>query len=229
MASRSPSFLTILPLLLFFLFSSSLHDNLLFANAQSYTPEGTAGPVSAFIDGEVMYVHGGINLSQVTAQSFSLNLSTSWDVATPAYKQLPDGVKNAFNAGTLLNDSTTLFILVEPSYYYYNVKNGQLTGYSVGTNRNATHAGSKAVTNPHTGQVYVPFGDNSHLDSAYSLLRFDPVTKKVESIVLPVSLPYVMRYSAAWSDYLDAMLMFGGIGDPGSTSSLFRYNYVDSS
>lgn len=227
MAPRSPSLLTILPLL-FFLFSSSLHVKLLCANAQSYTPEGTAGPVSAFIDGEVMYVHGGIkNMSGMTAQFFSLDLSTSWDVATPAYKQLPDGVENAWNAGTLLNDSTTLFILVEPSYYYYNVKNGQLTGYSVGTNRNATHAGQRAVTNPHTGQICVPFGDNSHLDSAYSLLRLDPVAKKVDSVVLPVSLPYLSRYSAAWSDYLDAMLMFGGIYNSTPISSLFRYNYAD--
>ncbi|KAF9206424.1 hypothetical protein BGZ59_011671, partial [Podila verticillata] len=126
----------------------------------------------------------------MTAQFFSLDLSTSWDVATPAYKQLPDGVKNAWNAGTLLNDSTTLFILAESSYYYYNVQNGQLTGYNIGINRvNATLRGYKAVTNPHTGRVYVPFGYRGYFDSANSLLRFDPVAKKVDSVVLPVSLP----------------------------------------
>lgn len=207
MAPRSPSLLTIVPLFLFFLFTSSLHDNLLFANSQSYTPEAFAAPASAFIDGKVMYVHGGfIGSEQMTAQVFSLDLSISWDVATPAYKQLPNGIKTGWHTDTLLNDSTTFLILAESSFYYYNIHNGQLTRYNISNSLvNATFSRGKAMTNPRTGRVYVPYGHYVYPGDVFSLLRFDPDAKKIELMSLPVSQPSVVQYSAAWSDYLDAM------------------------
>ncbi|KAG0062065.1 hypothetical protein BGZ92_006282, partial [Podila epicladia] len=138
----------------------------------------TRGSVSAFIDGKTMYVHGGFtNSNQITAQSFSLDLSTSWDVTAPAYEKLPDGVRNANNPGALLNDSATLFILADWNYYYYyyyyyyNVLTGQLTGYNVDTNIfNATHSGHAASMHPETGQVYMPYGYYGPLDNGCSLL-----------------------------------------------------------
>ncbi|KAF9271513.1 hypothetical protein BGZ74_005935, partial [Mortierella antarctica] len=165
MTARSHSFLTTL-------LTFTLLTNTLFTNAQSYIPESTHGSVSAFIDGKVLYVHGGRTSSnQTTAQSFALDLSNSWDVATPAYKKLPDDVKSAYNPGALFNNRTTLFILADWSYFYYNVLTGQLTAHHVGMNiLNASHSAHAAATHPETGQVYVPYGYYGPQDNAYSLL-----------------------------------------------------------
>lgn len=234
MAPRGFTLLTILPYLLYSLLFS-IHNNALFANAQpSYIPESTRASVSAFIDGKAMYVHGGYtNDNQTTDQCFSLDLSTSWDVATPAYRSLPRGVKAGLNPGTLLNDSTTLFVMTESGYNYYNVFNGQLTGYATNLNNgyNLSAANRPAVTNPRTGRVYIPGGYYGRTDTAFSLLRFDPDTKKFDYILMPAALQPMYEYSAAWSDYLDAMLLFGGFDyfSKQASSSLYRYNYGDGS
>jgi hypothetical protein len=190
--------------------------------------------VSAFIDGKAMYVHGRYTtLNETTSQSFSLDLSTSWGVATPAYTMLPNGVKSGYNPGALLNDSTTLFILADTSYYYYNVQNGQLTGFNPGSSNtvNATNSGNQAATDLKTGRVYVPYGYAGYFDSAFSLLRFDPGEKKVDSVKLPADFLTLDKFSVSWSEHLDAMLMFAGVYPKTKqmTNSLYRYNYDDGS
>ncbi|KAF9330779.1 hypothetical protein BG006_006289, partial [Podila minutissima] len=212
MATRSHSLLAILPIFLYLLLSS-LHDNTLFANAQTYTPRSTSGSVSAFIDGKALYVHGGtLDDSSTIAQSFALDLSTSWDLTAPAYKQLPDGINNGYNPGALLNDSTTLFIMNDTTFYYYNVRNGQTTGYPINLSNRVLMRGSalQAATNPGTGRVYIPRGYYGQ-DNLYALLRFDPDTKKFDYITMPVEMQNMVEYPVAWVPHLDAMLIFGGI------------------
>ncbi|KAF9272199.1 hypothetical protein BGZ74_005379, partial [Mortierella antarctica] len=197
MSLRSHSPLTILPIFLYLLLSS-LHDNTLFANAQTYTPRSTYGSVSDFIDGKAMYVHGGrIDMYQTTAQSFVLDLSTSWDLATPAYKRLPDGLNSGSRPDALLNDSTTLFIMNDTSFYYYNVRNGQLTSYPANLNNRQRMFTRKAVANPGTGRVYIPSGYYGP-DDLYALLRFNPDTKKFDYFTMPSALQNTQEYPAAW-------------------------------
>ncbi|KAG0333391.1 hypothetical protein BG005_005179, partial [Podila minutissima] len=227
MAPRSHSFLTVLFYLLYFLFSS-LHDNTLFANAQSYTPRSTSGSISAFIDGKAMYVQGGTTaVSSTTAQSFVLDLSTSWDLAVPAYKQLPDGINSRLNPGALLNDSTTLFIMNDTNFHYYNVQDGQKTTYSTTfeKGRSIMGSGCQAATNPRTGHVYIPGG--YYGKDGLELLRFDPTTNEFITFTMPVELQSIMSYPVAWVPHLDAMLIFGGYYYKTfqSSSSLYQYNY----
>lgn len=230
MAPRGHILLTILPYILCFLFSS-LHNDALFANAQSYTPQSTRGSISAFIDGKAMYVHSGfIDLDRTTSQSFVLDLSTSWDVATPAYKQLPNGINSGLIPGALLNDSTTLFIMNDTNFYYYNVRNGQLTSYPTNfDNRLRMFASTRqAVTNPRTGWVYIPGGYYGQ-DNLYSLLRFDPDKKKFDYTTMPAALQNIQEFPVVWVPQLDAMLLFGGLDYKAAqvSNSLYRYNYGD--
>ncbi|KAG0079755.1 Negative regulator of mitotic exit, partial [Podila epicladia] len=232
MVPRSRSLLTILPYLLYFLFSSLL-DNTLFANAQSYTPQSTYGSISAFIDGKAMYVHGGfIDGTHTTGQSFVLDLSTSWDLTAPAFNRLPDGLNSGLNPGALLNDSTTLFIMNDTSFYYYNVRNGQMTSYpNAFSNRFRTWGSTRqAATNPRTGRVYIPGGYYGQ-DSLYALLRFNPDTKKFDYLIMPAALQNLQEYPVAWVPHLDAMLIFGGVDFKAAqvSSSLYRCNYGDGS
>ncbi|KAG0087759.1 hypothetical protein BGZ92_007020 [Podila epicladia] len=232
MVPRSRSLLTILPYLLYFLFSSLL-DNTLFANAQSYTPQSTYGSISAFIDGKAMYVHGGfIDGTHTTGQSFVLDLSTSWDLTAPAFNRLPDGLNSGLNPGALLNDSTTLFIMNDTSFYYYNVRNGQMTSYPTDfSNRLRMFASTRqAATNPKTGRVYIPGGYYAQ-DDSFALLRFNPDTKKFDYLNMPVALQSIQEYPVAWVPHLDAMLIFGGVDYKAAqvSSSLYRYNYGDGS
>lgn len=230
MASRCTSLPTILVYLLYFL-CLSLYDNVLFANAQSFVPVATRGSISGFIDGKAMYVLGGVNNQiQTTAQYFSLDLSTSWDIASPAYTKLLDGVKNGYNPGALLNDSSTMFIMSDVgTYSYYNVRNGTLTSYTSTNSFNTTYTGLSAVTNPKTGRVYVPNGYLGILSTTPSLLRFDPATKTMDSGEMPTALQELREYSVAWSEFLDAMLFFGGNVNVDPSSALYRYDYADGS
>lgn len=72
-----------------------------------------------------------------------MDLLTSWDVSSTAYKQLPDGLRAGYNLGALLNDGITLFLMYETSFYYYSLQNDQLTGYSQGITNHVNNSASR--------------------------------------------------------------------------------------
>ncbi|KAF9210975.1 hypothetical protein BGZ59_008672 [Podila verticillata] len=130
----------------------------------------------------------------------------------------------------LLNDSSAIFIMSDVgTYSYYNVLNGALTSYTSTNSFNTTYTGLSAVTNPKTGRVYMPNGYLGILSTTPSLLRFDPATKTMDSGEMPTALQELRKYSVAWSEFLDAMLFFGGNVNVDPSSALYRYDYADGS
>ncbi|KAG0338935.1 hypothetical protein BG004_007029 [Podila humilis] len=207
MASRIKTPQQAIPVLLIL---SSLHAIILLASAQSFVPETTYGSASGFIDGKVLFVQGGRTASnQTTDQSYSLDLSTTWEVATPPFKKLPPGLKSAFHPGTLLKDGTNFLLVGDKASYYYDVTSGTMTPQTSLNQLNGTDSRLQAAMDPKTGIVYVPNGHATLGLDSRSLLVWSPDSRTAASSGMPMSFPKT-GYAAAWSSVKNNMLVFGG-------------------
>lgn len=211
----------------------SLNTLLLFTHAQSFTPQTTWGSVSAFIEGKALYIQGGANATNyTTSQSYSLDLSTAWDVSSPVFTKLPPGVDDYLHAGALLNDNTTLYMISNGTHYYYNLLTGDLTQFTTANRLNGTNSGLKGLTDPTTGIVYVPSGYYGALDPVGSLLKYSPGAKTSTPGNMPTGLLNITMYAASWNTQLSTFLVFGGRTRgtiDGMQNGLFRYNIADGS
>ncbi|KAG0021876.1 hypothetical protein BGZ81_008754 [Podila clonocystis] len=222
---------TFLPLLLGgFLF---LNTFLLFTQAQSYTPFTTWGSVSAFVEGVALYVQGGvIATNSTTSQSYSLDLSTAWNVSSPAFKKLPPGVDDYLHLGALLTDLSTLYMISNGTHSYYNVLTGDLTQFTTANRLNGTNSGLKGLTDPTTGTIYVPNGYYGGSDTVGSLLKYSPGAKTSTPGSMPTGLLNITMYAASWNTLLSTFLVHGGRtrgSIDGMQNGLFRYNVADGS
>ncbi|KAG0094265.1 hypothetical protein BGZ93_007423, partial [Podila epicladia] len=230
MVQRRPSPAFLAPLLGFLL---SLNTLLLFTHAQAFTPETTWGSVSAFIEGKALYIQGGATPANLTtSQSYSLDLSTAWDVSSPAFKKLPPGVDDYLHASALLNDNTTLYMISNGTHNYYNLLTGELTQFTTANRLNGTNSGLKGLTDPTTGIVYIPSGYYSALDTVGSLLKYSPGAKTSTPGSMPSGLQSVSMYAASWNTHLSTFLVFGGRTRgtiDGMLNGLFQYNIANGS
>ncbi|KAG0331433.1 hypothetical protein BG005_005813, partial [Podila minutissima] len=87
----------------------------------------------------------------------------------------------------------------DTNFYYYNVRNGQMTSYPTNLNNRLPMLEStrQAATNPRTGHVYIPGGYYGK-DDLYALLRFNPATKEFDYFNMPAALQSISGYPVAW-------------------------------
>ncbi|KAG0022857.1 hypothetical protein BGZ82_010892 [Podila clonocystis] len=230
MVQRRSSWTFFAPLLGGFLFLNTL---LLFTHAQSYTPFTTWGSVSVFIEGKALYVQGGVTATNsTTSQSYSLDLSTAWDVSSPAFKKLPPGVDDYLHLGALLTDNSTLYMISNATHSYYNLLTGDLTQFTTANRLNGTNSGLKGLTDPTTGIIYVPNGYYGSADTVGSLLKYSPGAKTSTPGSMPTGLSNITMYAASWNTLLSTFLVHGGRtrgSIDGMQNGLFRYNVADGS
>lgn len=211
----------------------SLNTLLLSTHAQSFTPITTWGSVSVYIEGKALYVQGGVDdTNSTTPQSYSLDLSTAWDVSSPAFKKLPPGVNDYLHPGALLNDNSTLYMISNGTHYYYNLLTGDLAQFTTANRLNGTNTGLKGLTDPTTGIVYVPSGYYGALDAVGSLLKYSPGAKTSTPGSMPTGLLNITMYAAGWNTMLSSFFVYGGRTRgtiDGMQNGLFRYNVADGS
>ncbi|KAF9127946.1 hypothetical protein BGW39_005457 [Mortierella sp. 14UC] len=192
-----------------------LHSILLLAfpllkiHAQSYQPIPVHWSLSVFIEGQAMWVMGGLNNVNdvLTGQMFSIDLSTSWNTSSPAYKRLPDGLVTRDMASALMADNQNWFILSNSTAYKYNLATSGWT--TIKRNSNFWGGTVRAATDPETGRVYVPNGYYSLL-TGNTMLSYRPNLDEFYYHDKQPNLENLEVYSVAWSAGLRSMLLFGG-------------------
>ncbi|KAG0338934.1 F-box only protein 42 [Podila humilis] len=220
-----------------YILSLAYTNTVSFTYAQSFSPRAFYGPVSGYVDGGALFIQGGRTSDErPTSQSFSLDLSTSWNVNTPAFKQLPGGVVDSRHAGTLLGDNVTMLVISDTAFYTYHTQTGE-TKRALTTDRitGNNKQGLKVVTNPRTGDVYVVGGFWSNTDKVGAIVRFFFSPLSQSSVdggsSMPLGLQNVGGFAAAWSNHINGILVFGGLTDNTTTThaDLHRYNAASNS
>ncbi|KAF9079587.1 hypothetical protein BGX27_006220, partial [Mortierella sp. AM989] len=178
-------------------------------HAQSYQPIPVHWPTSVFIEGQAMWVMGGLTNtnSVLTGQTFSIDLSTSWSTSSPAYKRLPDGLVSRDFASALMADNRNWFILSNSTAYKYNLATS--SWITIEENSNYWGGSVRAATDPGNGDVYIPNGYNT-LSSGRTILIYNPHLNDFYYDYKQPNLEKLDVFSVAWSAGLKSMLLFGG-------------------
>ncbi|KAF9313432.1 hypothetical protein BG003_005210 [Podila horticola] len=200
-----------------------------FTHAQSDFPVQNWAAGSTFIEGKALYIMGGAytpnSLTDVTLrQTYSIDLSTSWNTTYPKYTKMKDGIYDYKFPNALMKDGVNWFVISNQTYYTYNLNTGDLTQNGPVANLNNV-TGVRAAMEPTSGNMIIPNGYNSTSNIASSMW-FSPSDSTVDSISPYSGTSGLVEYGLVWSESAKAFFIFGGIvkstfGTFGTVSSNF--------
>jgi len=201
--------LTLLTFILAFIANVSLYSSV---NAQSFRPAPTYKACSAFAEGQGLYVIGGSGQANSSSQSFMLDLSVSWNVSAPAFKDLSPtrGPKVEMGGCAMTNNGGDLFVLTTGAGYIYNVASNSWKPFP---NPNFSElVWGLSATDPATGVIYF---SNSGTDWTGNIVTIavDLKTSKVTTSAFH-EIDTDGSQAAAWSAPSKGMIVFAGIFDP---------------
>ncbi|KAF8929139.1 hypothetical protein BGZ52_002546 [Haplosporangium bisporale] len=204
-------------------------------HAQSwFTPTVTWGPAYVAVEGKAFYIQGGqttrdsnfINIPQ----AFSIDLSKPWDVTSPPYSKMQDGIAAYQHPNALMSDNESWLILANQTMYTYSLTNSPTTG-ATPVPEAISGPGFGAVINPVSSSFFVPNGYN--VSGIQSSLEYSLQGAKSRSITsFPALVGY--RFYAIARSNANAAYVFGGNrwdppGGGDMSPNLVRYNFADSS
>ncbi|KAF9326154.1 hypothetical protein BG006_010384 [Podila minutissima] len=228
---RPTSHFFLLAIITFTTLLCPLSPSIVYASAQSFRPTTTSGASSVFIDGQQMFMSGGtpdgVGGLSSTNQTFALDLSSRWDVASPRFTALPAGPVSDHNIpNTLLGITSWLFFSHGQAFIYDIVQQAWRFNASVSNLAPLESRILEAVVDPGSGAVLIPGGYTS-LGDHYSLMQYmtGDGTTTPTSQPMPDSLAGMEGYAAVWSTRMKRMLVHGGQGADGKLSGdLFAYD-----
>ncbi|KAG0090277.1 hypothetical protein BGZ92_003291 [Podila epicladia] len=178
-------------------------------NAQSYTPLNTYNSASGFIE------------AGRTQQAFSIDLSKPWNVASPLYTAMKDGIFGQAMPNTLLADGETWFLVFNSTHSaIYNVRTEVIT-YKASMMSFNTNPGLGAVADPANNNVIIP---NGPLTPASATAVLDGRSDKFTLTLALLDVP-AYGYSIAWSNAAKTAFIIGG--KTGNTLSPFFGRWVN--
>ncbi|KAF9197792.1 hypothetical protein BGZ49_001629 [Haplosporangium sp. Z 27] len=199
-------------------------------DAQLFTPVPAWGSVSVFQEGHAFYVQGGSNGSYTIDQTFSIDLSTSWDTSNVPYRQLANGPFDYMHSSALLSNNLSWFVLSNGTGYQYNIALNSWTnlGGSLSVSRNRGQGG---VTDPSSGFIYIPNAYIANNGTGSTMLfQYDLVNNKLNGLPMQNTLATMDYYSIAWSSQLKKMIVFGGAttGTNNVNNNMYTWDSINS-
>ncbi|KAK3812909.1 MAG: hypothetical protein J3Q66DRAFT_412260 [Benniella sp.] len=177
---------------------------ILSARAQSYQPMCASEATYTSLEGRGLYIQGGLFKTGLsTAAAFMIDLSESWDINNPKYKELPGGRVQYHSASGITSDGKLWTILTDVpgsdqgSYgSSYNATSNnwsdlfQLDTYSIPFLTGAT--------DHKTDMMYIPFG-YANADRTKGMLRVSLKTGDTTSDCRSHSMNQQDNYATAWN------------------------------
>ncbi|KAF9299847.1 hypothetical protein BGZ74_008580 [Mortierella antarctica] len=170
--------------------------------AQStFKPIPSGASASVFIEGKAFYIQAGLTTTGFTNQTFSISLSSSWDVLNPAYTKLPNGLYDSRFPNTLLKDGISWFAISNKNFVTYNISDGKLTQRNPAI-MYSNLQGLGAVLDRGTGEVIIPNGFTNGAQT--TTLYITPENLSTRTDPQPAqpqpALTGLTQYSLAWSE-----------------------------
>jgi len=182
-------------------------------HAQRFRPIATANPCSAFVEGQGLYIIGGVTKKKdnFVSQAFVLDLSVSWNTSDPIFKELPNGPGTQSTSCTMFNNEEDLLVLSKATGYIYNVKSNSWT--VMHDNNFGDTSKTSAATDLDSGMIYITNGAMNFTGDEV-VLALDMKTKT--SSTIPLSSMRIEMFedlyvtyftSMAWCAYLRSFLL----------------------
>ncbi|KAG0350695.1 hypothetical protein BG005_009764 [Podila minutissima] len=193
--------------------------------AQSpFAPDCTYGSGSVYIEGVAFYIQSG-NFSSTdspTQQTFSIDLSVGWNVSSPAYTKLPNGISDTWFPNALLTDNRSWVAISGSTLVTFHLKTGiKSAGTPFATSRSLKGVG--AYVDSGTGELVVPTLTSPSAPNPVYRSRNVNVTAVTEPTCTQLGGLYY--YAMAWSTSQQAAFAFGGTSAAGNRSAtLMRLN-----
>ncbi|KAF9414066.1 hypothetical protein BGZ76_004939 [Entomortierella beljakovae] len=198
------------------------------SHAQSFQPRKTESATSVFIENKAMYILGGyLNRTEVgTSQTFSIDLSTSWNTQNPIYTQLPSMVTD-FRIPSALIDDEIWYVISGGRGYEYNI--ATQFWQALALQPTITEYGTAAAYNPITRRVYIPNANKQTTTDPHSILIYEYSTKSYFYNTMPAALVDINSFSVAWASSIQSVLLFGGnvYGTWNTRNDLYSYHATD--
>ncbi|KAG0084168.1 hypothetical protein BGZ93_001362 [Podila epicladia] len=163
----------------------------------------------------------------ITRQAFLIDLSKPWDISSPLYTKMQDGVAGFQHPNALTNNNNDWLILANQTLFTYNIGN-QAVVKEVLVPESISLEGFGGVIDP-SGSLIVPDGFNK--SGTLSSLKYSPEGAISTSIPSYPLLAGYRFYAIAKSTAADAAFVFGGFHEEKPTSwsaALLQYNFQDS-
>ncbi|KAG0229704.1 hypothetical protein BGW42_001373 [Actinomortierella wolfii] len=175
------------------------------AHAQT-TPRAVFAPASVFKEGQSLWVHGGADTSNSYNQFFTLDLSSSWTTDNPKITMLPPTANpNSHHTASLTRDGENMIVFSRSS----SITRCSLATASWSTDMATSQFNDRyqldAVTDPNTGNIYVPGG----YGASQSMMIYSPGAKVATQDSVNYLLQYI-GYAAMWNAQRKSVMTFGG-------------------
>ncbi|KAF9386495.1 hypothetical protein CPC16_007501 [Podila verticillata] len=205
----------ILPLLTLSLLSSIIH-------VHSWSPTPAYHAASVFVEGQALYIQAGYSNSdsKIIQQSFSIDLSASFNVSSPPYTERKPGPNVGRVPNTLLQNGVDWFFRFDNTLgIIYNLQTGSTTNVNL-NGLPDTIDFSAAATHPYDGSVVFPTDFSTNLLQPRSAFNF-------RNHQQPGVISGLQLYSIAASNSTQTVIIFGGYRTTsGAESALFSYETV---
>ncbi|CAO3566137.1 unnamed protein product [Mortierella alpina] len=167
------------------------------------------GMASAFIESQIMLVHGGKAGQTLppVGQTFAVGLNTYWNTSQPDLTQLRDGFPGFNLASTLSSDNKTWFMMANTTPRKFYTGNGTWSEDRSSTSYTG-RGGLGVATDPTTGLIY---GLNGLItQGSYSMLQYNLTTASSSPVPMDPALVNVSDSAVVWSTVRKSMLVHGG-------------------
>ncbi|KAF9293804.1 hypothetical protein BGZ74_011537 [Mortierella antarctica] len=191
-----------------------------------YTPFSVMGASSVMVAGKFFYIQGGLSNGQAQRvtlrQTFSINLSGTWNISHPPYTAMADGVDDSYYPGTLLNDDATWFMIHRNrTIFHYNLATQTISPKGLIANYSSIE-GLNAFVDPKTNNVIVPNGYRGQ-SGPITTLNISPTSLLSQQLASLPGTDGLQYYASAWSASEGAYYAFGGWNQVYS-NSLVRFD-----
>ncbi|KAF9973089.1 hypothetical protein BGZ73_003708 [Actinomortierella ambigua] len=170
------------------------------------SPRPVFAPASVFIENKSLWVHGGSDASNNYRQFFTLDLGSSWSTANPKVTMLPPTANaNSHHTAALTKERDNMIVFSRSSA----ITRCQLQTATWSTDMATSQFNDRyqldAVTDPNTGNIYVPGG----YGTSQSMMIYSPETKVATQDSINYLLQYI-GYAAMWNTQRKSVMTFGG-------------------
>ncbi|KAG0342520.1 hypothetical protein BG000_003876 [Podila horticola] len=193
---------------------------------QKFTPTPSTGSCAVTsTDGKTMYFTAAVTLGSGFPDTFSLDLASAWDTASPSFRKLAPltDVDRQAMPCALLADNTTVYVLGEESNSQYNIKSDRWSNdHSRIHNLHKFDGWGLAIaTDPSTGLIYIPSRFQAPGTSDAAMMEYSPTHSYVATIAMPTGAQNIEAYTFIWIPSVKKFFLFGGFINSKAVSDMF--------
>ncbi|KAK3810090.1 MAG: hypothetical protein J3Q66DRAFT_404861 [Benniella sp.] len=180
-------------------------SSVLSVHAQRFQPKCVNQASYTCIEGHGLYIQGGqVSPDENTNETFMIDLSQSWDVNKPKYKQLAPGNYTNYVPGGITADGKLWTLMDHNLVWHYNATSN--SWYSFDYSFLSRTIGLIGATDHTTDMMYIPYGF-LNAERQRIMWRVNLKTGETASDDRVYPMPYDIEYATAWNPLRKSVIL----------------------